>query len=325
MNKSKIVVIGGGTGTFTILRGLKKLPLDLTAVVTMADSGGSSGRLRDEFGVLPPGDVRQCLAALADNGDTDILRELFLYRFDKGTGLSGHNFGNLFLTALTNVVGSEEEAIEYASKLLRIQGTVLPVTTDDATLCVELEDGFVVRGESSLDEPKHNGKVSIKNCWIEPPVKVTKKVRSAISQADLVILGPGDLYTSIIANLVVDGLSAVLKNKKILYVANLISKYGQSYRYNLSEHVRDLEKYLNRKLDYILVNSEPLPKDILKRYFKEEGYEVENNMIDDPRIILAPMLAGEIIKKKNGDRLRRSMIRHDSDKLAAEVYKIVAI
>lgn len=324
MNKQKVVVIGGGTGTFNILQGLKKLPLDITAIVTMADSGGSSGRLRDEFGVLPPGDVRQCLAALADNGDTDLLRELFLYRFDKGTGLVGHNFGNLLLTALTDIVGSEALAIEYASKLLRIHGKVLPVTVDEATLCCEYEDGFIVKGEHKIDEPHHNGFIRIKKAWLEPEVKITDDVRLAMENADIVVLGPGDLYTSIIANLLVSGMESALKKKKLIYVSNLISKYGQSYKYNLSDHVNDLEKFLNRRLDFILVNNEALPKGILRKYKSEEGYAVENDMKNDSRVISSPMLAGEIIKTKSGDTLRRSMIRHDSDKLAEEVYKLVS-
>lgn len=325
MKNNKIVVIGGGTGTYTILQGLKKLSLDITAIVAMSDSGGSSGRLRDEFGVLPPGDVRQCLAALADNGETDLLRDLFLYRFDKGVGLSGHNFGNLFLTALTDILKSEDKAIKYASKLLRLKGTVLPVTTKKTNLAVELVDGFQVFGECNIDEPKHNGKIHIERAWLEPSVRVTPEVISAIEQADLIVLGPGDLYTSIIANLLVSGMSTALRNKKILYVANLISKYGESYKYNLSDLVCDIEKYLKRKLDYILVNNEKLPANILKRYKEEEGYEVVNDLADDSRIIYAPMLAGEMIKRRNGDMVKRSMIRHDSDKLAGEVYKVVTM
>jgi len=323
MEKQKVVVIGGGTGTYNILQGLKKLPFDITAIVTMSDSGGSSGLLRDEFGVLPPGDVRQCLAALSDGGEPDILRELFLYRFDKGNGLCGHNFGNLLLTALTDIVGSEDKAIKYASKLLRIHGTVLPVTVDNTNLCCEYEDGFVVKGEHKIDEPHHNGYIAIKNAWLEPKGDVTKDVVKAIEESLLVILGPGDLYTSIIANLLVNGVGEALLNKKTLYVANLISKYGQSYKYNLKDHVKDIEKYLGHNLDYILMNDEKLPKSILNKYAKEGGYAVMNDMIEDERVVSSPMIAGEVFKNKKGDVLKRSMIRHDGDKLASEVYKIV--
>lgn len=304
----KVVVIGGGTGTFTILRGLKKYPLDITAVVTMADSGGSSGRLRDEFGVLPPGDIRQCLAALADSGDTDLIRELFLYRFDKGDGLSGHNFGNLFLTALTEITGSDEAAIKAASKLLRIKGKVLPVTNCDCKLCIELEDGFVVKGEDRIDEPLHNGEVRIKKVWLEPNAKCTDEVIAAIGAADLIILGPGDLYTSIIVNLVVDGVVEAIRDKKVLYVANLISKYGQSYRYSLSEHVKDLEKYLNRKIDYILYNSTELPAKILTKYSEEKGYSVKNDIQGEKRVVAGDLIVEENIKQKSGDVVKRSML-----------------
>ena len=319
----KIVVIGGGTGTFTVLQGLKKYPLDITAIVTMADSGGSSGRLRDEFGVLPPGDVRQCLAALVDNGDTEMMRQLFLYRFQKGVGLKGHNFGNLFLTALTDIAGSEVEAIKIASKILNIRGKVVPVSTQKAELCVELEDGFIVKGEHNIDEPKHNGVVRIKRLWLEPSAKVNKDAVKSIQMADVVVLGPGDLYTSVLANVVVEGMAGTLKDKKIIYFSNLISKYGQTYKYNVSDHVDDLERYLNRSVDHIIVNNIPLPEEILERYALEQGYEVVNDMQEDLRIIQADLLTSEIVRKVSGDVLKRSLIRHDSDKLAAEIDKLL--
>ena len=206
---TKVVVIGGGTGSHTLLSGLKKYPFDLTSIVTVADSGGSTGRLRDEFGSLPVGDFRMALTALAPTDEeAEILRKLFLYRFDKGeAGLKGHSFGNLFLVALGNILGSNEKAIQYTSKILRVTGKVLPVTSQPLNLVAEYEDGSILYGEASIDEPPkgHNGKQRIKKLWVEPDLVITADASYEILNADYVILGPGDLYTSILANIVING------------------------------------------------------------------------------------------------------------------------
>ena len=322
--KKKIVVIGGGTGTFAVLSGLKKYPVDLTAIVTMMDSGGSSGRLRDEFGQLPVGDVRQALVALSE--DTSVMRQLFNYRYSKGDGLEGHSFGNLFLTALSEVVGGVDKALEETGKVLKIKGRVLPVTLSDGNLVAEYETGLIVRGEGNIDEPQHDGSLRIKKLWIEPDVAPYNKTLQAISEADLVVIGPGDLYTSLIPNLVVPKIADTIKNSaaKKIYIVNLMTKYGQTNNFRASDFVAEIEKYLGNCLDYIFLNNKPLPPDILQRYETEK----ENPVVDDLtesyfQVIRDDFLASDPIEKASGDKLRRSLIRHDAEKLAKEIFELV--
>ncbi|MCA9379492.1 YvcK family protein, partial [Candidatus Dojkabacteria bacterium] len=220
---ANIVVIGGGTGSYAILSGLKQLTgHQLTAIVPATDSGGSTGRLRDEFGFLPVGDVRQCLVALAENQDESLsLRELLSYRFDKGgDGLAGHNLGNLLLTALTDISGGEIQAIAILEKLLNIQGHVYPVSLTKTNLVAEYENGETVSGEHKIDEPAypHDGRVRIANLHATPKVRTHKLVKEAIADADVIIMGPGDLYTSLIANLVVGGVAEALQAAKAKFV-----------------------------------------------------------------------------------------------------------
>lgn len=320
--KKQIVVIGGGTGTYTVLSGLKKFVKNgvvLTAIVTVADSGGSSGELRDEFGVLPPGDFRQALAALADDGN--LLRRLFLYRFERGNGLSGHNFGNLFLVAMTDILGSEERAIEFAGSVLRIKGKVIPVTTKDVTLMAQFEDGTVIAGEDPIDEVAgRDGKLRITRLWIDPPAKITKYADHAIREADLIILGPGDLYTSTLANIVVDGVPQAIRASKgkLVCVTNLMSKFGQTHGFATKDFVTEVEKYAGRAPDCTLVNTAPLPADIILRYEQQHEFPIVDEMGDfKGSTIRGDFLAPEELKKPSGDVLKRSLIRHDSDKLAA--------
>ena len=257
----KIVVIGGGTGTYTVLSGLKKFPVDLTAIVTVADSGGSTGRLRDEFGFLPPGDFRMALVALSpEEDDQQVFRQLFMYRFSQGEpGLKGHNFGNLLLTALTDILGSEEQALSYASKILRIKGKVLPVTTESVSLVASYENGTVLKGETFIDEPPktHDCAQKIKDLWLEPEAVCTPSVTQTILNADMIILGPGDLYTSILANVIVKGVATALQktNAKLVYIVNLMTKYGQTSGFKASNHVEELTKYVGRYPDLVLVDT----------------------------------------------------------------------
>jgi uncharacterized cofD-like protein len=330
-SSTKIVTIGGGTGTHTVLSGLKKYPFDLTAIVTVADSGGSTGRLRDEFGALPVGDFRMALTALAaTDEEADILRELFLYRFNKGKdGLRGHNFGNLFLVAMADVLGSYEKAIEYASKILRINGTVVPITSAPVDLCAEYEDGSILEEEAVIDEPAEgfNGKQRIVDLWIQPNLSITKEAMRAILEAEFIVLGPGDLYTSIFPNLVVKGTKAAIKKSraKIIYVVNLITKYGQTYKFTARDHVDEITKYLEKSPDFVLVNSIELPERILKKYKEEKNFPVKDNLKkkEDFEVIRADVLVPREIQKREGDAVRRSLIRHDPDKLAWEIVKIV--
>lgn len=327
----KIVVIGGGTGSHTVLSGLKNYPLKLTSIVTVADSGGSTGRLRDEFGYLPMADFRMALVALADSDrDNTLLRQLFMYRFNRGEeGLKGHNFGNLFLVAMTDILGSEDKAIEFASKVLRVKGEVLPVTTGDVELIAEYEDGKIIQGETNIDEPAkdHDGTLRIVNLRLEPKAKVSLKAEKAIYEADLIILGPGDFYTSLLANVVVDGVPECLKNTKanLIYIVNLMTKYGQTYGFTVKDHLEELKKYVGKCPDFIFVNTTPLPWEILQKYEEERGFPVEDDLEESEefKIVRTDLLAAEEVKKPSGDVLKRSLIRHDGDKLAWEIMKII--
>jgi len=331
--QQNIVVIGGGTGTHTVLSGLKKYPADLydlTAIVTVADSGGSTGRLRDEFGYLPVGDFRMALVALADDRDVGhALRSLFLHRFDKGTGLKGHNFGNLLLIALTDIFGSEERALEHASQILRIRGRVLPIANKTLTLSAEYEDGTILEGETYIDEPpkNHDGTQRIKRLWVESDAEISPKARDAIYNADLVVLGPGDLYTSILANIVVPGAKDALKETqaKILYISNLMSKYGQTHNFTAQDHLDEIVRHIGRCPDYTLINNESLPVDILDAYVKQDEFPVEDNLqkTNIPKVVRNNFLATEEIQKKSGDALRRSLIRHDPHALAKTIISIL--
>lgn len=226
MNKIKIVTISGGTGGFTILKGLRQISeFEITSILPSTDSGGSTGRLRDEFGYLPMGDFRQALVALSDNDeDENTLRDLFLYRFDNGeTGLKGHNVGNLLLTALTDMYGDELIAIEKVSKLLNVNGRILPITLNKCELVAEYENGSTLLGEHLIDEPPypHDGRLKIVKLSIDRKVETYDAVRNAIMSADVILIGPGDLYTSILANLVIDDISKVIcdSNAKLFYIS----------------------------------------------------------------------------------------------------------
>lgn len=325
-----IVTIGGGTGTHTILGGLKKYVPDvsLRVVVTMADSGGSTGRLRDEFGYLPVGDVRMALAALADEDEVTgrLMRSLFLHRFDKGEGLVGHNFGNLFLVALTDILDSEEEAIRIASHVLRVKGEVLPVTTKKVDLVAEYDDGVVVRGETLIDEPHgYRDQKRITKLSTLPEGMITESAKTAIAEADVVILGPGDLYTSVLANCVVGGMREALTETKaiVVHVANLMTKFGQTSGMGVKEHIDELQKYTGRKPDLVFVNTAPLPEALLERYREQGESPVVDNANGAYQVIRGDFLAEEEVVTESGDTLKRSLIRHDKDKLAAAIMQYI--
>lgn len=323
MGNRRIVVIGGGTGTFPVLTGLKQYTDNITAVVTMMDSGGSSGRLRDEFGQLPPGDVRQALVALSN--DTSIMRELFNYRYSKGEGLEGHSFGNLFLTALSEVSGGMDRALEETKKILNIKGKVLPVTLSKADLVAEFEDGSTVRGEGNIDEPKHDGKLQIVNLKIDPAVTPYEPTLEAIRQAEIIVIGPGDLYTSLVPNLLVPKVAEAIcsSSAKKVFIMNLMTKFGQTYKFKASDFLAILEKYLGKCLDHVLVNNRAFPVEVIERYKAENDMPVEDDLVGNGyEIIRNDFLATDPIEKKAGDVLKRSFIRHDSDKLAQTLVKI---
>lgn len=263
-SKKKVVVIGGGTGAYQVLLGLKRYPLNLSAVITMSDSGGSTGRLRRELGVLPPGDVRRALIALSDLPLSQrTLERLFDFRFENGKELRGHSVGNLLLAALTQITGREDLAIEEAGKILSVSGFVYPVTLDKTNLVAVLENGKRVYGETNIDlrgENSNGATTPIKKVYLHPHAKVFKDARKVIRQADVIVLGPGDLYTSIVPNLLVQGLcEAILASRaKLVLVVNLMTKPGETDHFTASEFVRVVKKYLGsaqEKLSHVIVNT----------------------------------------------------------------------
>lgn len=323
--KPKIVVIGGGTGTFVALSGLKKHPVDLSAIVTMMDSGGSSGRLRDELGVLPPGDIRQCLVALATS--SKLLRDLFSYRFEEGD-LSGHNFGNIFLSSLEKTTGSMEKAIEEVGKILRIHGQVVPVTYKKADLCVELIGGKTIVGETHIDEvEKKITRARIKHAFLKPSVSANPTSLTAINNADLILIGPGDLYTSIIPNLLVKDVSKAVGRSSAhkIYVMNIMTKYGQTTHYSAKDHVNDLEKYIGEGvLDSVLINVTMPTKETLSWYEDFDEQPVRDDLVSSKYTIIKKDLIKNIMLKKGPtDSLKRSIIRHDPVKLANAIMEML--
>ncbi|MBP9717193.1 MAG: YvcK family protein [Candidatus Pacebacteria bacterium] len=330
--KTKVVVVGGGTGTYTLLRGLRPYheELDIAAIVTMADSGGSTGRLRDEFGQLPVGDVRQALAALATDvsGANNLLRDLFLYRFKSGEGLSGHNFGNLFLTALIDILGSESEAIAAASELLRIRGRVIPVTTDHVDLQARYLSGRVIVGEHAIDESDGDNIYDrIVELTLTPNAQIAREAKEAIIAAEYIIFGPGDFYTSILANVVVDGFSASVaqSNATTIFVANLMARPGQTIGMQLSDYVAEFVHYLNKPPDIVLVPDAPLSVVLTTHYKTVDGvhpvsYELQSNEVS---LCRAAIVNNEIITAQPGDALSRSLIRHDSNALGQAIIELL--
>lgn len=315
----KIVVMGGGTGNFTVLRGLKKHAVDLSAIVSMADDGGSTGILRDELGVLPPGDVRQCLVALSDS--SRLMRSLMNYRFENG-GLGGHSLGNLILSALEKVTGSFERAVEEMGRILYIKGKVIPVTTHQVRLKMILKDRKLLEGEKEI-YLSHDIDKGYSKIYLEPFPEPNPHALSEIINADLVVIGPGGLHTSIIPNLLVDGVSKALRESqaKKVFICNLMNRRGQTTGYKVSDYLKEIVHYLEKDVfDYILVNNQTPDPALIERY-AEEGELVEND-IDDPRIVSANLL-GELTEKRKGDIMRRSLIRHNSTQVTKEIMNIV--
>ncbi len=314
----RIVVIGGGTGLFTALSGLKRHDVQLTAVVSMADSGGSSGRLRDEFGLLPAGDVRRCLVALAaDDSMNLLLRQLFEYRFDRGGDLAGHNFGNLLLTALANLTGGMDHAIVEAARLLRVEGTVLPVTLTDTNLYAVLKDDRIIEGEAAIDTRQDS--VPIDHIYLQPVAQATPDACAAIRQADMVVIGPGDLYTSLVPNLLVDGIREALSDSPatVVFVCNVMTKHGETDGFAASDFLRVITRYLgDGVLDTALLSYyESLPRVLLERYRASHSAPVS---IDQeacyeyaPRLMVRPLASAG------------TLVRHDSDRLAIALLDVL--
>lgn len=264
----KVVVIGGGTGLSNLLRGLKQYSANITAIVTVADDGGSSGRLRREIGVLPPGDIRNCLSALAD--EEKLMTELFQYRFEAGSGLVGHSFGNLFLTAMSEVTGDLEQAIAASSKVLAVRGQVLPSTLSDVQLWAELSDGRRIVGESKITEAR--GHIVTIGCLPPNPPALPKAIK-AIEEADYIVIGPGSLYTSIIPNLLVPDIVNAIAARRVprIYVCNIMTEPGETEGFAVSDHIRAIDSACGRYLfDGVLVQKS-LPADAVITHYAKQG------------------------------------------------------
>ncbi|MDA1276286.1 MAG: YvcK family protein [Verrucomicrobia bacterium] len=308
---NKVVVVGGGTGTFTVLRGIKQYPLDITAVVSTFDSGGSTGILRDEFGMLPLGDTRRCLIALAPDSEDTTLRDLFNYRYADGGSFKGHSFGNLFLQALRAVTGSDVSAIKKAAALLNCRGKVLPVSTDPSNLCATLENGQTIKGESNIDVPKHDGDIRIRNVYLEPRSYIFAEAYEVLKAADLIVVGPGDLYTSIIPNFLVEGFADAIRERrgKLAYVLNIMTKWGETNGFVASEFAKEVLSYLKQDtFDYIICNSAPVADGLVKKYVAEKAHPVK---LDIPELqqLARSVILEEVIQQTD-------IVRHDSNKLA---------
>ncbi|MFH1244339.1 MAG: gluconeogenesis factor YvcK family protein [bacterium] len=326
---SQVVAIGGGTGTFTLLTGLKEYKnLDISAVVTMADDGGSNKVLRDEFGLLPTSGIRQSVIALSQ--DTTLLRRLFEYRFYQGTGISGMTFGNLFMAAVADIVGSQQDAIAQTCELLGVRGHVLPVSYEHTSLVATYQDGTEVLGEHYIDmsNPKV-AKQRIVNLRSIPQIKIDELAKKAIISADVIILGPGDLYTNTVANLIVRGVREAIEGShaKLVFIMNLMNRTGETYGYRASDFLADLSQYLSPdRLDFILINSDlSLSSTILKKYLAEGSSLVEDDLESTwhrAQIIRTKLLSHHAPPRQKGDKLVRSMARHDPTLLAKAIYEL---
>lgn len=327
---TKIVVIGGGTGTYGILNGLKNYTDNITAIVSMTDSGGSAKKERDEWGLLPSSDIRKSLLALADvsRDDSLLLRRLFQYRFSEGDGFVGMTFGNLFLVTLAKILGSQAKAIAKAAKLLHIKGKVLPVTLDKIDLVATYADGTKVIGEHFIDQPKHDGKISVTNLATSPIAVLNPDVKKSLAEADMIIIGPGGFYTTVIANLVIPGMKEAVKKSHAIkvYILNLMTELGQTYKFTAAKFIDVLGKYLpSTVLDFVLINNTPIPPDILARYRKFSAEPIKNDFPQNTtfQVISSDLLSPHPVTIEKGDLLNRSLVRHDGDKVARECMKIL--
>lgn len=324
MSKPKAVVMGGGTGTFAVVSALKHLDWDITTVIAVSDSGGSTGRIRDEFGFQPVGDLRQSLAALADVEGQEWIQKILLYRFAKGTGLKGHNLGNLILTALQDMTGNTTESLEIAEKVFNLSGTVIPVTEDTVDLEIHYKNGTTVIGEHILDEDLDSPQ-AIDHVTLVPECSINPKAAEAIKEADIIIVGPGDFFASIMATLVlpeIPELFAASKAKK-LYISNLMTRFTQTHGMSAQDHLTEIEQTVGTEMDHILINSDPIPEEANALYASVKEYPVTDDMGDDPKVIRTPLINTELHHKKKYDNAYRSLLRHDYKKLASILQKVM--
>ena len=314
-----MVALGGGTGLSTMLRGLKQYvagrkregpgrPIaDLAAVVTVTDDGGSSGRLRREYRILPPGDIRNCMVALSK--DELLLSKLFQYRFPAGRGLAGHSFGNLFLTALTNSTGGDfPKAVQTSAQVLAIRGRIFPSTAQNVTLAAELEDGTLVKGETNISRSrKRIARVRLVPRRVQP----VPEVLQALREADLILVGPGSLYTSILPNLLVEQVTEVIANSNAtrVYIANLMTQPGETRHYSVADHVQAIYDHTQRRLfDFAVINRKPVSPRLLRRY-KAQGAEPVDPSLDELGKLGVRYVTGDFLQE-------HKVVRHDELRLA---------
>lgn len=309
----RIVTIGGGTGLSVLLSGLKVYTSNITAIVTVADDGGSSGRLRQQFDILPPGDIRNCLVALADA--PALMRDLFQFRFDKNSELSGHSFGNLFITAMTRLTGDFEKAIKETSKVLALRGQVIPSTLHNVMLVAEHQDGSITEGEDKI--PKAHIPINRVSLRPTPPLATPEAIK-AIEEAGIIVLGPGSLFTSVIPNLLIKEITdSIVSSSAIkVYVCNIMTQRGETDGYSVSDHIKTLIKHSHPRIfDYCIVNTGEIPKEVLKRYEQENAYPVTN----DAKLIEGMgyrVIADDVVSVDN-------LVRHDSLKLAKIIFGFI--
>lgn len=321
LNKApKIVVIGGGTGLSVLLRGLKEYTSNITAIVTVADDGGGSGILREDLGMLPPGDIRSCILALANTEPE--MEKLLQYRFTEGK-LKGQSFGNLFIAAMNEVYGNFEKAIKEVSNILAVTGKVLPVTLDDVKICAKLTNGEVLEGESNITLKNKEIKSKIDYIYAEPEVCYPlQEALEAIEDADGIVLGPGSLYTSVIPNLLVkDMVDCIYKaNAPKIYISNVMTQPGETDCYSLKNHVDAVIKHSRDGfIDYVIANIEPIPKSVLDKYFEDGSKPVlaKNEEIDELKSENIRVITDKLID------IKKDYIRHDALRVSEIIMKIV--
>ena len=291
----KLAAIGGGTGLSVLLNGLKK-KFEVSAIVTVGDNGGGSGILREDLNMLPPGDIRNCLLALSEAPDD--LRKLLSYRFEDGS-LKGQSLGNLIIAGMVKSEGSFENGIQVVSNVLNLKGKVYPVTIDNMDLCAVLTDGVQVRGESEIAIFALKRKAGIKELSLMNHVNISEHAKEAISSADVVTLGPGSLYTSVICNLLVDGVREALKDKKIVYIANVMTQPEETNGYTLYHHVEEVERYLGREIDFVLANDVLPKRELIEKYSFEGSIPVVVTN-EDREILNTKLITGEFLEVKSG-------------------------